>query len=130
MRTPKVFVSPGFFGMSGAIKTITNMILISIAPFTHRKILLVIVAFLSLSAFCFADPVLMAQRYTRNPERFDAPKTVAPASEESQQPEKARIVRPEFYGVEFGDQVRGEAEWKSTELWANLSLPAAEAASG
>jgi|GEM_PF-5406962 len=106
------------------------MVLISIAPFTHRKILLVIVAFLSLSAICFADPVLMAQRYTRNPERLDAPKTVAPASQESQQPEKARITRPEPYRVEFGDRVRGEAEWKSTELLTNVSLRTAEPPSG
>jgi hypothetical protein len=114
--------------MSGAIKTITNMVLISIAPFTHRKILLVVVAFLGLSAFCFADPVLMAQRYSRNPERLDASKTAVSASQQSQQPGKARIARPELYRVESCDQVRDEAEWNSTELWANLSLPMAEPA--
>ncbi len=106
------------------------MVLISINPFTHRKILLVVVAFLGLSAFCFADPVLMAQRYTSNPERLDGSKTVAPASQQSQHPGKARIARPELYRVESSDQVRGEAEWNSTELWANLSLPMAEPASG
>ena len=116
--------------MSGAIKTITNMVLISINPFTHRKILLVVVAFLGLSAFCFADPVLMAQRYTSNPERLDGSKTVAPASQQSQHPGKARIARPELYRVESSDQVRDEAEWNSTALWANLSLPTAEPASG
>jgi hypothetical protein len=116
--------------MSGAIKTITNMVLISINPFTHRKILLVVVAFLGLSAFCFADPVLMAQRYTHNTECRDASKTVTLASLQSQQPAKARIARPELYRVESSDQVRGEAEWNSTELWANLSLPMAESASG
>ena len=105
------------------------MVFISLAPFTHRKILLVIVALLGLSAFCFADPVLMAQRYTRNPERLDASKTVAPARQQSQQPGKARIVRPELDRVESSDQVRDEAAWKSA-FWANLSSPTAEPASG
>ena len=49
--------------MCGAIKTITNMVLISIDPFALRKIFLVIGALLCLTALCFADPVLMAQRY-------------------------------------------------------------------
>ena len=49
--------------MCGAIKTITNMVLISIHPFALRKIFLVLGALLCLSALCFADPVLMAQHY-------------------------------------------------------------------
>lgn len=49
--------------MSGAIKTITDMVLISIHPFALRKIFLVLGALLCLSALCFADPVLMAQHY-------------------------------------------------------------------
>ena len=49
--------------MCGAIKTITNMVLISIHPFPLRKIFLVLGALLCLSALCFADPVLMAQHY-------------------------------------------------------------------
>jgi hypothetical protein len=106
------------------------MVLISINPFTQRKILLVVIAFLGLSAFCFADPVLMAQRYTHNPERLDASKTVAPARQQSQKPGKAGVARPELYRVESSDQARGEAEWNSTDLWAILSLPTAEPASG
>jgi len=47
------------------------MVLISIHPFALRKIFLVIAALLCFSALCFADPVLMAQRYA------------APSSEES-----------------------------------------------
>lgn len=39
------------------------MVLISIQPFALGKILLIIVALLGFSALCFADPVLMAQRY-------------------------------------------------------------------
>jgi hypothetical protein len=39
------------------------MILISIDPFGTRRILLVLAALLCFSAACFADPVLMAQRY-------------------------------------------------------------------
>jgi hypothetical protein len=46
------------------IKTITSMVLISIQPFALRKIFLVIAALLCFSALCFADPVLMAQRYS------------------------------------------------------------------
>jgi len=49
--------------MSGAIKTITNMVLISIHPFALRKVFLAIGVLLCLSALCFADPVLMAQHY-------------------------------------------------------------------
>jgi hypothetical protein len=45
------------------IKAITSMVLISIQPFVLRKIFLVIAALLCFSALCFADPVLMAQRY-------------------------------------------------------------------
>ena len=44
------------------IKTII-MVLISIDPFALRKIFLVLGALLCFSAFCFADPVLMTQRY-------------------------------------------------------------------
>ena len=46
------------FGMLGAVKTITSMVLISIHPFAYRKFFLITVAFLGLSAVCFADPVL------------------------------------------------------------------------
>jgi hypothetical protein len=49
--------------MSVAIKTITNLVLISIDPFTVRKIFLVLLALVCFSAFCFADPVFMAQHY-------------------------------------------------------------------
>jgi hypothetical protein len=112
--------------MSGAIKTTTSMVLISIDPFTHRKILLIVVAFLGLSAFCFADPVLMAQRYTPNPGRLDPSKTAVPTGQQSEQPEKGRIVGPELTRLESSDQVRNEAQGKSTELWANLGVPPAE----
>ena len=40
------------------------MVLISIHPFAFRKVFLVIAALLCFSALCFADPVLMAQRYS------------------------------------------------------------------
>ena len=49
--------------MCGAIKTITNMVLISIHPFAVRKVFLALGVLLCLSALCFADPVLMAQHY-------------------------------------------------------------------
>ena len=39
------------------------MVLISIQPFALRKVLLVIAALFCFSALCFADPVLMAERY-------------------------------------------------------------------
>ena len=106
------------------------MVLISIDPFTHRKILLIAVALLGLSAFCFADPVLMAQRYSPNPGRLDTSKTKAPTGQQSEQPGKARTVGSENRKFEFSERVRGEAEWRSTELWANLDLPPAEQAYG
>jgi hypothetical protein len=106
------------------------MVLISIDPFTHRKILLIAVALLGLSAFCFADPVLMAQRYSPNPGRLDASGTKAPMGPHSEQTGKARLVGLELGKVEFSEPLRDEAEWRSTELWANLDLPPAERASG
>jgi hypothetical protein len=54
-------------GIAAAIKTITNMVLVSLDPFASRRLLLVIVALLGFSALCFADPVLMAQRYASSP---------------------------------------------------------------
>jgi len=51
--------------MSGAIKTTASMVLISIHPFAFRKIFLVAAALFCFSVLCFADPVLMAQRYAR-----------------------------------------------------------------
>ena len=50
--------------MSVAIKTITNMVLISMQPFAARKILLLAAALLCLSsAFCLADSLFMTRRY-------------------------------------------------------------------
>ena len=51
-------------GTSAAINTITSMVLISIHPFAFRKIFFAVAALLCFSALCFADPVLVAQRYT------------------------------------------------------------------
>ena len=45
------------------IKTITNMVLISLQPFAFAKIFLILAALLCFSALCFADPVLMAEKY-------------------------------------------------------------------
>jgi hypothetical protein len=42
------------------------MVLISIRPFALRKVFLVLLALLGFSALCFADPVLMARRYSRD----------------------------------------------------------------
>lgn len=39
------------------------MVLISIHPFAFRKVFLILAALLCFSAFCFADPVFMAQQY-------------------------------------------------------------------
>lgn len=61
------------------IKTITNMVLISIQPFAFAKIFLIVAALLCFSALCFADPVLMAQKYP------------APHSEEGEQPKRVDL---------------------------------------
>ena len=68
--------------MFGAIKTIPNMVLISIHPFAVRKLFLFIVAFLCFSAFCLADPVLMVRRYSIRPDRPVSPKSLAATSEQ------------------------------------------------
>ena len=49
--------------MAVAIKTTTSMVLISIHPFGLRKLFLILVVLLGFSVMCFADPVLMAQRF-------------------------------------------------------------------
>ena len=49
------------------------MILISIHPFALRKIFLVVAMLLCFSAFCFADPVLMARRYAPAPVSLKIP---------------------------------------------------------
>ena len=46
------------------IITITTMVLISIHPFGFRKALLIVLALVGFSAVCFADPVLVARRYS------------------------------------------------------------------
>jgi hypothetical protein len=43
------------------------MLLISIHPFAFRRLALIILAVAGFSALCFADPVLMAHRYTQSP---------------------------------------------------------------
>jgi hypothetical protein len=42
------------------------MLLISIHPFAFRRLALLVLAIVGFSAICFADPVLMAHRYTRS----------------------------------------------------------------
>jgi hypothetical protein len=50
-------------GTQGAIKTISNMVTISIQPFAAKKIFLLVAAIICLSsAACFADPVFMNVR--------------------------------------------------------------------
>ena len=106
------------------------MVLISIDPFIYRKTLFIAVALLGLSAVCFADPVLMAQRYTPNHAGLDAPKAVAPTGEQSEKLGKVRIVGPEVGALDTCDLGRDESEWRSTPLLANLLLSPAESSSG
>ena len=79
------------------------MVLISIHPFAVRKTVLLLVVLLGFSALCFADPVLMVRRHSRDhlraalPERTSAlqsPGTartgatnIAPALENGDAPE-------------------------------------------
>lgn len=53
------------------------MLLISIHPFAFRRLALVILAVAGFSALCFADPVLMARKYTPGNHRTDAVKAAA-----------------------------------------------------
>lgn len=106
------------------------MVLISIDPFTLRKVLLIGVAVLGFSAFCFADPVLMARRYTPGPGRLDGLRTQMPTSQRTEQPVKALLVEPETVKCEVGGQGGQEAGWRSRDLWASLRLPSVELASG
>ena len=106
------------------------MVLISLDPFTYRKILLIAVALLGLSAVCFADPVLMARRYTPSPGWPDVPKAIAPTRHPSEKPEKVGRVDPEFGALDGSDLARGEVEWSATPLLANLILSSAESSSG
>jgi hypothetical protein len=76
--------------------------LISIHPFSPRKILLAIVAFLCFSALCFADPVLMVRRYSRA-ERLAIPRVLISTGQESAGDGQAGIVDPCFAHVESAD---------------------------
>jgi hypothetical protein len=105
------------------------MVLISIDPFTHRKILLIAVALLGLSACCFADPVLMTQRYSPTSGRLDTSGTKVTAGQQSEPQGKARMVDSEMRKCELSQRMR-DAEWKSTELWANLGLQPVDPPSG
>ncbi len=118
------------FGMFGAIKTIANMVLISLSPFTYRKILLIAVALLGLSAVCFADPVLMAQRYRPNHGGPSVPQAMAPTGYQSEKLAKMLMVGPELGALDARDLVRDESEWRSTPLLANLLLSPAESSFG
>jgi hypothetical protein len=51
------------------------MVLISIQPFAFAKIFLILAALLCFSALCFADPVLMTQKY-RSPNSEEGLKRV------------------------------------------------------
>ena len=53
------------------------MVLISIHPFALRRLFLVVLAVAGFSALCFADPVLMAQRYGSEKPRLTVTKTAA-----------------------------------------------------
>jgi hypothetical protein len=66
----------GSAGTATAIKTITSMVLISIHPFALRRLFLVVLALAGFSALCFADPVLMAQRYGAEKHRTAANKAL------------------------------------------------------
>jgi hypothetical protein len=65
------------------------MVLISIQPFALRKIFLVIVALLCFSTLCFADPVLMVQRYgSSSSKACDEPRVDLPARSQDLLPGK------------------------------------------
>lgn len=90
-------------GTSGAIKTITSMVLISIHPFALRRLILVVLALVGFSALCYADPVLMARRYGTEkapPTRPDAPALahVAPVASGLVPLQSLAIVSPIFAG--------------------------------
>jgi hypothetical protein len=53
------------------------MVLISIHPFAFRRLLLVVLALACFSALCFADPVLMVRRYSRENSRTAVLRTAA-----------------------------------------------------
>jgi hypothetical protein len=57
------------------------MVLVSIHPFAFRKIFLVLAVLLGFSALCFADPVLMAHRYSDQANQSKRAQTAAPTLE-------------------------------------------------
>ena len=106
------------------------MVLISLDPFTYRKILFIAVALLGLSAVCFADPVLMAHRYTPNHGWPDVPKAIAPTGYQSEKLGNVLMVVPELCALDACDLMRDESEWRSTPLLTNLLLSPAESPFG
>jgi hypothetical protein len=98
------------------IKAITSMVLISIHPFCLRKIFLIVFALLCFSALCFADPVLMVQRYAPHSERLDALTTTPSTWRRSPgpgEPEVAKSPSDDFESIDSALDVcaTGSAEW-------------------
>jgi hypothetical protein len=103
------------------------MVLISIDPFAHRKLFLIVVALLGFSALCFADPVLMAQRYAASPGRREITQVPAPAMPAAEECGEWRVVGPEVGESPMVNLTRGKIELRSTALPGNIDLPPANA---
>jgi hypothetical protein len=105
------------------IKTTTSMVLISIDPFAYRKLFLIVVALLGFSAFCFADPVLMAQRYAASPGRLEITKVPAPAMPRAEERAAWRVVGPEFGEFPMVNLMRAKIELRPATLPGKIDLP-------
>ena len=104
------------------IKAITSMVLISIHPFCLRKIFLIVVALLCFSAFCFADPVLMVQRYATHSERLDALKATSSTWQRSPGPGEPEVAKSPSGDFESIDSALGARATVSAE-WIGPSIP-------
>jgi hypothetical protein len=95
------------------------MVLVSIDPFASRRIFLIVAGLLCFSAACFADPVLMAQRYATSKSVFSSAHTAHSDQGECAEPNKL----PSAKGVDL--PARGLGLLPSGEPADRLLFPAA-----
>jgi hypothetical protein len=95
------------------------MVLVSIDPFASRRLFLIIAALLCFSAACFADPVLMAQRYATSTSAMSsihlAPRDPGGCAQLNELPSAKGVDLP----------ARGQGLLPSGELADRLLFPAA-----
>jgi hypothetical protein len=109
------------------------MVLISMHPFAFRRLFLVILAVAGFSALCFADPVLMARRYSPDATRatIARPPSPAPAAERFGNLDSNNLISPTLTGSSvfsleepsIPEQLAGPVAWSNRNRIWPIELP-------